>query len=305
MSTAASPFASVVVPTHKRSTALARCVDSLAALSYPRERFEVILVDDGGHGVATVLEGARAQCLTITSLAVPQGGPAAARNAGAAAANGDVLAFIDDDCTADPGWLDALTRTLASNPDAAVGGRVVNALPDNPFSQANHTLLDFLYQYYHVERRGLLPFFTTNNLAVRAEVFRSLGGFDASFPFASEDRDWSDRCRHAGHPLVYAPGAIVHHAPSLDFPGFVRQHLRYGEGAWRFHRARARRHRRRVGLESPRFYGGMLAAPFTRGEPAPLRQSLLLLLSQAASAVGFAAAAVRPASHRGHAGGPS
>lgn len=293
MSPAPTPLVSVIIPTRGRPAALARCLESLSDLTYPGDRVEVIVVHDGEPAdVPTTHDPDRSP--TTTHLTVPRGGPGAARNAGAAEARGEILAFLDDDCAAAPDWLERLTSALADHPDAAVGGRVVNALPGNPYARANHTLLDFLYNFYHEQQRGHLPFFATNNLAVRREIFASLGGFDASFRFASEDRDWSDRCRDAGHPLRYAPEAVVHHAQTLTFRDFIRQHVRYGEGAWRFHRARARRHHRSFGLESPRFYAAMLSAPYRHGGAAPLRQSLLLVLSQAASAAGFAFASLRP-----------
>lgn len=293
MSSAPVPPVSVIIPTRGRPAALERCLESLAGLTYPRHQVQVIVVHDGERAdVATTHDSDR--CPTTTHLTVPHGGPGAARNAGAAAAGGEILAFLDDDCLAAPDWLTRLTRALAEHPDAAVGGRVVNALPQNPYARANHTLLDFLYHYYHEQHRGHLPFFTTNNLAVRRAVFETLGGFDTSFPFASEDRDWCDRCRDAGHPLRYAPEALVHHAQTLTFREFIRQHVRYGEGAWRFHRARARRHHHPFGFESPRFYAAMLSAPYRHGNARPWRQSLLLVLSQAAAAAGFVVASLRP-----------
>ena len=286
------PFVSIVIPTYRRPGALDRCLASLAAQRYPGGTFEVIVVDDddGKDGIADLVARHR---LDATVLAAPHAGPAAARNRGVAAARGEVLAFIDDDCTADEQWLASLVGRLSEFPDAAVGGRVANGVPGNPYVRASQTLLTFLYRYYHEERRGRLPFFTTNNLGVRASVFARVGGFDETFPFAaSEDREWSDRCRHRGHPLVYAPGALVYHAPHLTLAGFARQHFRYGEGAWRFRGVRARE-RRPGGVEAVRFYTGILGAPFTTGDPQPLRQSGLLFLSQAVGAAGFAYAAAR------------
>jgi hypothetical protein len=96
---------------------------------------------------------------------------------------------------------------------------------------------------------------------------------------------------------VYAPEAVVHHAPDLDLAAFVRQHFRYGEGAWRFHRARAQRSGAAMGIEPVDFYTGMMRAPFALGDREPVRQSLLLVASQAIAAIGYAIAALRH-SHR-------
>jgi len=299
MTSASQPFVTVVIPTYRRPAALARCLASLAAQDYPAHRFEVVIADDGGAVPLDEVIAAHASALSLVPLTLHHGGPAAARNHGAAAGRGEVLAFLDDDCIADPGWISALVVALDRTPNAAVGGGIVNGVPDNPYVRASHTLLAFLYRFYHEQQRGWLPFFTTNNLAVRTDTFAAVGGFDPSFVFASEDRDWSDRCRLAGHPLVHAPDAVVMHAPYLTLGRFLRMHLRYGEGAWRFHRARAARGEYARHVERSDFYVGMLTAPFRQGDPQPLRQSLLLLISQAVAALGYAQAAWR--ARHGHA----
>ena len=279
-------FVSVIVPTRNRPEALARCVASLAAQAYPRECLEILVVNDGG--VSTPREKLEAAG-NVEVIDVPHGGPATARNAGVACARGDILAFVDDDCVADPGWIGAMVTRLTVHTDAAVGGRVVNALLDNRYARASQLLVTHLYRYYHEEARGHLPFLTTNNLAVRAETFARVGPFDASYRFASEDRDWSDRCLLASRPLVYAPEAVVHHAHPLTFASFFQQHFRYGEGARRFHRRRADRRGTRVRLESAAFYTGMVRAPFEAEDPEALRVAMLIIASQAAGAVGWAA----------------
>lgn len=286
-----APFVSVVIPTYRRPAALDRCLASLAAQDYPRDRFEVIVVEDGGAESAAGVRAREGLC--VKWLPVPHGGPAAARNRGAAVARGEILVFIDDDCMADSLWLSTMAAHVLASDDAAIGGQVTNAVPENRYARASQTLITFLYQYYHEKNNGLLPFFTTNNLGVQAELFRRQGGFDATFAFASEDREWCDRLLQSGGRLVYAPDAVVHHAPSLSFAGFLRQHFRYGEGAWQFHRARGRRTSQAMEIEPFDFYAGMLRAPFALGDREPVRQSLLLVASQAIAAIGYVIAALR------------
>jgi GT2 family glycosyltransferase len=302
MTRAICPFVTVIIPTYQRPAALTRCLASLAAQDYPADCFEVVVADDGSDVPLDQVIAAHAATLSVVLLRLDHGGPAAARNQGAAVARGEILGFIDDDCIADPGWISALVGALSRHADAAVGGAIVNGVPENPYVRASHTLLAFLYRYYHEQQRGWLPFFTTNNLAVRGETFAAVGGFDPTFPFASEDRDWSDRCRRAGHPLVHAPDAVVVHAPDLSMGRFLRMHFRYGEGAYRFHRARAARGEPTHHVERVDFYAGMLTAPFAQGDRQPIRQSFLLLLSQAVATLGFAQAAWRARRARRKAG---
>ena len=243
MSTAA---VSVVIPTKDRPGDLANCLGALGRVDYPREQLEVIVVDDGGRADLEPVHSSAPAGLTLTLIRCEPGGPAAARNAGADAAQGDLLAFTDDDCLPERGWLRTLSATLAEAPGAACGGRTLNALPANPFSEASAYIQELVYAHYNAEP-GAARFFASNNLAVPRDAFRELGGFDAQrFPRASEDRDFCDRWLASGSALLYAPGAVVHHARDLDLPGFVRQHVAYGRGAARYHRARAARSSGRI-----------------------------------------------------------
>src|SRR5439155_20394909 len=96
------PSVSIVGPVRDRPAQLAACLASLDALRHPGRRPEVIVVDDGSAPAAAVPAGVRLVRLP-RSL-----GPAAARNAGAAVSGSALLAFLDSDCTAEPGWLEAL-----------------------------------------------------------------------------------------------------------------------------------------------------------------------------------------------------
>ncbi len=114
----ALPFVSVVVPAYNSAAFLPRCLGSLFAQSYPMERYEIILVDDGSTdetGECARQLGERwAGALRVISKA--NGGPASARNAGIRAATGDLVAFTDSDCIADPDWVERLVAALRDDP---------------------------------------------------------------------------------------------------------------------------------------------------------------------------------------------
>src|SRR5439155_26886197 len=197
----------VVVPTRNRPRQLLECLRSLAALDYPRERLEVVVVDDGGPTGAT--EVAReVDGLEIEVVETPHLGPAGARNAGARRAGGEILAFTDDDCRVDPGWLAALATALDPPGPVAAGGRTLNALPDDRWAAVSQQLIDLLYAYYNPGHG--VEFLATNNLAVGAEAFREIGGFDERYRTA-EDREFCRRWRGLGFKLLNVPDAIVHH----------------------------------------------------------------------------------------------
>ena len=249
----ASPACSVVVPTRNRADQLRACLSGLSALDYPREKLQVIVVDDGGRDVdETALDA-----LVVRTDGL---GPAGARNAGVAQADGELLAFVDDDCVPRPDWLTLLVDRRAEAPDHAVGGRTVNALSESLCAEAAQLVIDVGYtQNSAPERR----WFTTNNLLVPADGFRALGGFDASYRTA-EDRDFCARWLESGRGMLYEPDAVVGHARRMDVTEFVEMHFRYGRGAYRFHRDR-RRLGKPVPVE-PSYYAALAREAFGRGD---------------------------------------
>jgi GT2 family glycosyltransferase len=281
---------SVVVPTYHRPAQLSRCLHALACSEYPPAAFEVIVVDDGAAPETGEIVETFSDQLAVILLTQPNDGPASARNAGAARARGLYLAFTDDDCVPAPDWLRALERCLRTHPAAVVGGLTVNAIPVVPYSTASQLLVDYLYQYYKVELTGA-RFFTSNNLALSAQGFRDIGGFDESFPLAAaEDREFCERWQRNGRQLQYAEDAVVFHSHNLGFRSFLTQHFNYGRGADFLHRCRARHAGagRRPKLEPLSFYFDLVRYPFTRRLGASAFPLVgLMALSQAAYGAGY------------------
>lgn len=276
---------SIIVPTYERPAQLRECLQSLTRLQYPRDRFEVIVVDDGGALSPAATVAPFEDTLPVTLLTQPHAGPAAARNTGMAHAAGAFLAFTDDDCLAAPDWLIRLAARLAATPDHIVGGRTLNALPQNPYTAASQVIINTAYAHYNPDPNHA-RFFASNNLAVPADRLRAIGGFDPTFT-TSEDRELCDRWVHHGYRMTYAPEVIVHHAHALTFRSFWRQHFNYGRGAFRFHRARAHRG---AGPFHPelRFYRNLFSSPFTQPSNQGMwRMAALLTVSQVANAAGF------------------
>ena len=299
-----APVASVIVPTYARPDKLRACLDALAGLE--GVRFEVVVVDDGSpEPVAPVVEGFAGR-LDARCLRQENAGPAAARNRGAAAARGRWLAFTDDDCEPEPGWLAALVRALEARPDALVGGHTVDVAGD-VYAGAAQDLVGFLYA--HAAEKGRsdagegagFDFFTSNNLACSAEAFARLGGFDETFPLAAgEDRDFGLRFKAAGGPLVFVPDAVMRHRHGMTLARFFRQQRNYGRGAYHLRKRTTEAGGEPVPFEGLRFYLGLVGYPFRVGSSRPLTRAALLGLSQAAMVAGFAQEAVQ---RRGGGGG--
>jgi GT2 family glycosyltransferase len=280
--------ASVIIPTYNRPDRLARCLAGLCGVTVDRSDYEIIVVDDGGTSELDAVLRPYADRLDVHLVRQPNAGPAAARNRGAQHAAGHILAFTDDDCVPEPDWLTELLLCHDRHPDSLVGGRTVNALGSNLFAAASQDLVSYLYEYYEA-KTGAPAFFTSNNMAVRRDMFLELGGFNTEFRLAAgEDRELSDRWLSTYGALRYTDRAIIRHYHHLNLRRFWRQHSNYGRGAYRFHELRAQRDERH-GIEPLSFYLDLMLFPLRQrcSIPRALAGAALMAISQAANAAGY------------------
>ncbi|MEC4805645.1 MAG: glycosyltransferase [Jaaginema sp. PMC 1079.18] len=279
---------SFVIPTYNRPQRLANCLEAIAQIDYPRDRFEVVVVDDGSTVPIQPIISRFKEQLNITFISQSNAGPASARNAGVAQAQGQYIVFTDDDCQPSPDGLKNLEIQFAKTPQALIGGKTLNALPQNLCSTTSQLLIDYLYEYYN-QKPGKLQFFASNNFAISKQIFQKIGGFDTNFPLAAgEDREFCDRLLQMGYNLVYASEVQVFHAHDLTLPSFWKQHFSYGRGAFYFHKVRALRNSQPIQVEPWSFYFDLLIYPFSQSVSQPKTlMTLLLFMSQLASTIGF------------------
>jgi glycosyltransferase involved in cell wall biosynthesis len=232
------PRISVVVPHLDQPELLAGCLASLAGQE-AAPPFEVLVVDNGSAAPPFEV------CARFgaTFLAEPVPGPGPARSRGAAAARGDILAFIDADGRADPGWLAAIAARFAAGGADVLGGDVRIAVED----PARPTVIEAYESVYgyrmrlYVERDGYVA---TCNMAAPRAVFAAVG------PFAgiatAEDMDWGRRARALGYRLAYAPEMRVSTPARGDFAELARK--------WDRHLAHFFEESRRRPLAGPRWW---------------------------------------------------
>ncbi len=279
---------SIIIPTYRRPASALACLESLLDLDYPRELLEVILVEDGAADRPLLAEDLERFVAPLRLQVIRQGnaGPAAARNRGAAVAQGDFLAFTDDDCRPRPDWIKTLALQFVKTPNHVIGGQTENALPDRVCSEASQVLLDYIYEYFL--KHGC-PLFASNNFAIARAEFERVGGFDTSFRGAGgEDREFCSRCQDHGLEFLWLKDAVVLHYHDLSLRRFIRQQFNYGRGAYTYHTARALAGGSGVELEPLNFYSELIRYP-RRGErkkPLPFGVTLMLL-SQVANAAGY------------------
>ncbi|WP_421655573.1 glycosyltransferase family 2 protein [Leptothermofonsia sp. ETS-13] len=282
------PFFSIIIPTYNRPDRLKSCLQALTRLDYPRDRFEVVIVDDGSKTPLDRVIAPYQASLNITLIRQTNAGPANARNTGANYAKGQYLAFTDDDCAPAPDWLTNMAACFARAPEALIGGYTINALSNNLYSTASQILIDYIYSYYNTKSHQS-GFFASNNFAMPAERFRTLGGFDTRFPLAAgEDREFCDRWLHHGYPMIYAPKVQIYHSHHLTLKTFWRQHFNYGRGASCFHQVRSQRSQESFKVEPISFYFHLITYPFGQCNlQSAMFLAVLLFISQVANASGF------------------
>ncbi len=230
------PFVSVVIPTYNRPMPLTACLRALAALDYPSDRYEVIVVDDGGTPSLGPVVAPFRPLMDLKLIQGPHGGAPQARNRGMDRARGELVVFTDDDCIPHPEWITELVQAWLQHPQAMVGGRTYNLLTANPYSQVAQCIIDAAYAFSN-QNPTHARFFTSNNLAAPRKDLMALGGFDEAFRVhASEDRELCSRWLHAGRPLVYNHKALVGHIHPLCLRSFMELYFRHGRGAYHYHR---------------------------------------------------------------------
>jgi len=219
---------SVVVPTYNRLPVLKINLESLLRQDYPD--YEIIVVNDGsGDGTAGYLEQLGRE-RGIRVLTLSDNGVAAARNAGAKAANGKILAFLDDDCAVGPTWLRDLEAALGRHRAILVFGNVRNELTGSDCSVVHHEMNQYFMA--RMNRDIFHPrFVLTSSFACVAEIFHRFGGFDERFYFGSEDREFIGRLIASGERVVYDDGLVVGHRHHFTARLFFRYYYKLGRSS--------------------------------------------------------------------------
>ncbi len=224
------PRISVVLPTKDRLEYLTQCVESLARQDYPRENWRLIVINDGGQDPSAIITGRFFDSNSATLLSTPAQGPAAARNLGARHAEADLVAFLDDDCVLEPGWLREMATGIWQSPWHACGGQTLNLFPENFSARAYQYFLEFYRGYQHLPN-GDPYLLMSNNAIYRRDVFLELGGFADCFPRpGAEDLDLSHRLCARGYRQHYVPEARLRHAHPRTAGRYLRQQFQYGRG---------------------------------------------------------------------------
>ncbi len=213
-----NPFVSVLLATYNRKEWLRECLESVSNQSYPKDRYEIIVVNDGStDGTEEVLKEyeKKAQYMFRWYTQMNRG-KAAAMNLGIKNTRGEIICFTDDDCIADKNWIKNLLKEFDDEKVGGVGGRILAYMPKK------------LVEKYGVsfDQDGSVSL-ATGNAAYRAHIVRSVGGFDTRL-IGLEDIDFGVRVRGRGYKLKYAPEAVIYHRNYDSLDKLIRR--KYLEG---------------------------------------------------------------------------
>jgi mycofactocin system glycosyltransferase len=219
------PHVSVVIPVRDQTVDLADCLISLSELDYPEDLLEIIVVDDGSKKDVAGIITSDARIIRLEESL----GPASARNIGAVEAGGDILAFLDADCTAGEKWLKETIPFFRAPAIGAVGGYVDNFYKKGWLDRYEATFSSLnMGDRIILDGRSSATFYVpTANMLVRRESFMATGGFQAGMR-TGEDVDFCWRLRDLGRTLLYVPVGRVDHKHRRRLDKMLRRRAQYG-----------------------------------------------------------------------------
>lgn len=278
---------SVLIPTYDRAGQLPGLLQAWAGVEPPRGGYEIVLADDGSPSSPRGIVESLAGGLPLRLLLLKHGGVAATRQAALEEARGEFVLITDDDCRPSPGLLRAYEEAVPRFPGRALGGPVVNLLPDNIFSETTQTVTTFVTEAWNSGAGGPL-FFTGSNLVFPRAPVEGIGGFHRGWTCRTgEDRDLCRRWAENGGRMAFVADAVMGHAHALGFRSFLRQHFHYGQGRAWSERRRSHPAAGPPGWSGAGFYARLLLHPWRRFSPwKAARITMLIACAQMATAAG-------------------
>jgi len=193
-----TPFLSAVIPTYERPDDLRICLNSLGKeIQQESPSYEIIVTDDSKSDESKRM--VENEFPDVSWRKGKQNGPAGNRNAGVDRAKGEWIVFLDDDCIAQEGYLNAYAKAIRANPDVLVfEGRIFADRPRRTWAEGCP----------ENEHGGML---WTSNLCVNRKLFIEMGGLDERFQIAYEDVDFALRLKQKKTDSIFVSEAAVCH----------------------------------------------------------------------------------------------
>jgi len=225
-------FYSIIVPSYNRKDEIQELFTSFTALRFPKDRYELIIVDDGStDGTNDLISQFQKETdITLHYLSQQNLGPGDARNLGAKNATGDFYIFIDSDCTVDSEWLNEIDLEIKRSQADAFGG------PDNcrddfpPLLKAiNYSMTSFLTTggIRGHKKKKLGKFYPRSfNMGLSRNLYNRIGGFGSLRH--GQDIEFSNRIIKSGANVAHIKNAVVYHKRRTSIRKFFKQVFNWG-----------------------------------------------------------------------------
>lgn len=215
------PNISVIIPHLNQKDALEKCIHSLMQQSYPLDKVEIIVADNGSVHIPDISNSVFKSLIVILENTP---GPGPARNAGVNRSTSDFLFFIDTDCIADNDWIKNGVEKLTLGENIILGGDVRIGKSDvitMPIIEAYENIFAFTQEIY-INKKG---FSVTCNLATSRAVFDQIGPFPGIE--VAEDRAWGAKALKKGFKFTYCPTMIIYHPARETFDEIFQKWARH------------------------------------------------------------------------------
>jgi glycosyltransferase involved in cell wall biosynthesis len=220
--TVAAVRVSVIIPALNEEEMIGKCLESLAESCYPLDAFEVILVDNGSADHTLEIARSFSTRLRLTILQRPGVNISALRNLGAAAAKGEVLAFLDADCSVPANWIKNAASNLASDSAGVIGGNIT--IPEDSGWVARTW-----FQMAYAPKDGEVAYVPSGNMLMKSSTFMQIGGFNETIK-TSEDCELCSRARGEGFTVREISAlTVIHWRTPQTLREFYRREAWHGE----------------------------------------------------------------------------
>lgn len=220
------PFVSVIVPVHNDLEGLALCLEALENQTYPKDRYEVVVVDNGSK---ESIEPVVSRFTCVSAAREDRPGSYSARNKGLSVASGQIVAFTDSDCIPTPQWLEKGVEKLLDVPGCGLVAGRIEVFPRNPRCPTAVELYECATAFRQERFLELGKFGVTANLFSFRSVFQNVGLFDGEL-FSGGDYEWARRVYWYGYNQAYADEACVYHPARRSLGQLHRKIVRVARG---------------------------------------------------------------------------
>lgn len=212
---------SIIIPVYNDAH-ITECLESIFGLNYPSTDYEVIVVDNNSNAEITAL----IKKFPVQCIQEPISGSYKARNTGAKAASGEILAFTDSDCVVSQDWLHAIEHTLDDLTISAVMGYAAGN-NQNKIATYEQTMYEANIAAFSEEKN--LRRIDTRNFAIRSQIFTQVGGFTEELKYGG-DMEYGARLHEANFSVVFSKYMFVTHTNPTHLRSLLYKRIRQNYG---------------------------------------------------------------------------